>query len=174
MNNNIVLIGVPWAGKTTLWKQLAAYTSLPFFDTDDDWEQQTWILVSDRLSQEWEASFKQQEEAWICSLDIQHSIISCSWSIPLYEKAMHHLSQDSTIIWIAPDIEIILSRLVSMKIERIIWMNKNNTLQNVLEKRKAKYEYRWRNKFVIHKDTTQSDIFKLFLSYLKRKWFLNF
>ena len=58
---NIVLIGMPGCGKTTIGKLLAEKYGKPFVDTDEEVEKLTGRTVSDIITQDGEAAFRELE-----------------------------------------------------------------------------------------------------------------
>jgi shikimate kinase len=66
--SNIVLVGVPGAGKTTVGKLLAKEMSLDFFDSDQVIEARSGKSVSDIFTQDGEPVFRQIEHDVIVDL----------------------------------------------------------------------------------------------------------
>lgn len=58
---NIVLIGMPSCGKTTVGKHLAAKLDKPFFDTDEEIEKQAGRKISDIFREDGEETFRRLE-----------------------------------------------------------------------------------------------------------------
>ena len=65
---NIVLVGVPGAGKTTVGKLLAKELSLKFFDSDQVIEERAGKSVSDIFTQDGEPAFRKLEHEVIIDL----------------------------------------------------------------------------------------------------------
>jgi shikimate dehydrogenase len=74
---NLVLIGMPSCGKTTLGKAFAAAHGMAFIDTDDLIREQTGSDIPTIFQQRGEAGFRDIESAVIRSLEsVQHTVIA--------------------------------------------------------------------------------------------------
>jgi RimJ/RimL family protein N-acetyltransferase len=90
MKNNVVLIGMPGAGKSTVGVVLAKTLGYDFIDTD--------ILLSRRIGTTLQRyidrfgidEFLKEEELAALSLDVEQTIIATGGSMPLSERAMRH------------------------------------------------------------------------------------
>ena len=162
--NNIILIGMPGSGKSTLGRRLAEFLNKNFIDFDDDILEQVrkpsvWEILKD-LWDEWFLDYEEQETL---KLEFKNTVFSCSWSQPLREKAMNHLKKLGTVIWIDVPVEVIESRLQNMKVERIVWMGRMS-LKEILLWRKNFYEkafdYRFEYTAWWNKEAMWSDFYK--------------
>lgn len=137
--NNIILIGMPGSGKSTLWKELSKKLNLSFLDFDDDViETSQWKSVwklSNELSQN---EFIKLEEDLCLNLHFKNTVFSTSWSLPYSQKSIQHLKTFWTIIYLQVDIQEIMLRAWKMKTERIIWLS-DNDLYSHLEEREELY-----------------------------------
>ncbi len=163
---NISLTWMPWSWKSNLWRKLAEYKNMNFLDIDDYMEEINNKTVWEILREKWEEKFLDYEEEIIQSLKPNNTIISCSWSIPLKENAMKHLSDISTIIYINIPLKTILNRLNRMKVDRIVWMWTMN-MEEILEYRESfylkNYHYMFENEWIWTKD----EVFEDFLNFIK-------
>ena len=170
MKNSIILTAMPWAWKTTIWKQLhkelSKFFNIDFKDFDDDIlekisleeaEEIIWILnlapiwitpekisnqtVAKILSILWDENFLNLE--WVIWKQLKFkkpTILSTSGSLPLKLWAMINLREQWKIIYIDTDIDIIEKRLKLMKVDRIVGMKSWKTLRQILEERKQYYD----------------------------------
>jgi len=162
---NIILTGMPWAWKTSIWKPFAKQIGYNFLDFDDDILEKIsletsekiisvlnisshWIIaeniankeVKDLLDLLWDDDFLKLEWYMWENLNFNEpTVLSTSWSLPLELWAMAHLKVDWEIVYIDTPIEVILNRLELMKTDRIIWMWKM-TLEEILNYRKKFYD----------------------------------
>ena len=74
-NQNIFLIGLMGAGKTTIGRQLASELSLEFFDSDHEIEKRTGVTITHIFDIEGEAGFRKRETAMLDELTEQKGIV---------------------------------------------------------------------------------------------------
>jgi len=151
--NNLILIGMPWCWKTTLWKLISEKLGYIFIDFDDDilekkYNQTVWSLV--RNMSDWE--FKKLEEQSALQINMQKSVLSTSGSLPYSRASMNHLKTLWKIVYIKVNIWEIQQRLDKMKTDRIIWLLEANFEQLFYEREKLYsshadiiFEYTWNN-----------------------------
>lgn len=136
---NYILIGMPWSGKSTIWKILAQKLNLKFLDFDDDvieWYQNK--TVSDRVKSMSQKDFIAFEEKLCLNLSFEYTVFSTSWSLPYSQKSIKHLKSLWKIIYLKVDISEIKARIWSMKTLRIIGFEWNN-LDELLKERESLY-----------------------------------
>jgi shikimate kinase len=169
MKNSIIFTAMPWAWKTTIWKQLhkelSNYFDIDFKDFDDDilekisieeaediiWKlklRTIWITpenlanqtVANILNILWDENFLNLEwTIWENLKFKKTTILSTSGSLPLKLSAMKNIREQWKVIYINTDIDIIEKRLQLMKVDRIVWMKSWKTLREILEERKQYY-----------------------------------
>ena len=168
MRNNIILIWMPWSGKSTLAKKLWSAIQYPVIDIDDYMEKLLWISVWEILKWLWEKEFLEFENKVTLDLKPKNTIISCSWSIPLSTEAMDYLRSIWYSILIDTPLDVIKSRLKRMKVDRIIWMaDWKMTIDEILDYRKSfydiSYDYAFKNNWIWTKQETFVEFFKYFM-----------
>jgi len=103
---NIVLIGMPFSGKSTYGKLLSKNLFRPWYDTDDIVESYTQLKVSRVFKLMGEKKFRQLETDAIRSIyHHQGSIISCGGGVILKHRNMQMLKQNGFIIYINKQID---------------------------------------------------------------------
>lgn len=108
---NIVLIGMPGAGKSTVGPMLAAKTKMDFIDTDTVIKYKTGKELGDIVgSLGYEEFFKIQEEA-VLSIYPVNSVIATGGSVVKSEASMLHLKNDGVVIYLKHDFNEIENRL---------------------------------------------------------------
>ncbi len=108
---NLVLIGMPSAGKSTVGVLAAKEFGMDFLDTD--------ILVQARqgkrlqalIDQDGLAAFLHMEEAAILSLHAGNTVIATGGSVVYSSAAMAHLRRLGTVVWLEVDLGEIKRRL---------------------------------------------------------------
>jgi len=139
-DRNLILIGMPGAGKSTVGKYLARSLSLPFLDTD--------LLIEDRwrsslqeiIDSEGLEAFRVKEEETILSLTVVRHVISTGGSVVYYPQAMAHLQDLGWILWLDLPLEELESRLANGVENRGIVRTPNQSLADLYRERKPLYE----------------------------------
>lgn len=73
---NLVLIGMPGSGKSTIGIILAKNTSRDFVDTDVVIQTHEHRSLQDILNKEGYMALREIEEKWVMTLDVQNSVIA--------------------------------------------------------------------------------------------------
>ena len=136
---NLVLIGMPASGKSTVGVVLAKVIGYDFIDTD--------ILIQrsekKRLSQIIEVvgvdGFLQVENRVNASVEADHCVIATGGSAVYGEEAMRHFRKIGHIIYLKVDYETIRKRLRSIK-QRGVALRDGQSLRDLYEERTALYE----------------------------------
>ena len=97
---NIVLIGMPGTGKSTVGKALADRLGYDFVDADDLIVQTTGKTLPEILRQDGLEAFYEIENKVGTDLNRTHTVIATGGSMVLYPEAMAHLKEGSTVIWL--------------------------------------------------------------------------
>lgn len=98
---NIVLIGMPYSGKTTFGKELASYLKKPFIDTDELIYSQTNKTPKDWILSKGEKSFREIEKNTIHTLkSITGSVISTGGGSVLDLNNQGIFVKNSLIVWL--------------------------------------------------------------------------
>ena len=98
--NNIILTGMPSCGKSTLGRLLAKELGYDFLDTDDVIIQQNNCPLKDILDNEGLDGFIRAEEAAVCSVNVENTVIATGGSVVYSEKTMAHLKSLGRIVYI--------------------------------------------------------------------------
>ena len=117
---NIVLIGMPGAGKSTIGVILAKTLGRNFIDTDIVAQETTGKLLQDIIDQEGAAAFLKIEEKTILSLHCRNAVIATGGSVVFSEKAMDHLKKDGVFIYIDISFEEMERRLNNITTRGIV------------------------------------------------------
>ena len=101
---NIVLIGMPGTGKSTVGAKLAKRLHYELIDTDRLIVQQTGKSLPQILSECGVNGFIDIEGAVGATLNCQHCVIATGGSMVLSESAMQNLCANSTVVWLDTDV----------------------------------------------------------------------
>ncbi len=98
---NLVLIGMPGCGKTTLGKQLAARRGMDFIDTDDLIREQAGTDIPTIFAERGEAGFRDIESAVIRSLEnVQHTVIATGGGAILRDENVNILRANGRLCFL--------------------------------------------------------------------------
>ncbi|XP_071340799.1 threonine synthase-like 1 isoform X1 [Trachinotus anak] len=138
---NILLMGPPGAGKTTVGRVVAHRLGLPVIDVDDDVLETTWKMpVAAKLASVGGERFLEEEGQALSNFSASGCVISLTGSNPLHAEAMQHISQNGLVIYLDVDSEDIIQRLTRMKVNRIVGQEAGISMRDILQYRKQFYE----------------------------------
>ncbi|KAF3703776.1 Threonine synthase-like 1 [Channa argus] len=138
---NILLMGPPGAGKTTVGKIVAHKLGLPLVDVDDDVLETTWKMpVSAKLAAVGGERFLEEEGQALCMFTASGCVVALTGSNPLHSAAMQHVKQTGFVIYLDMDSEDIIQRLARMKVNRIVGQEAGVSIRDILRYRKQFYE----------------------------------
>lgn len=103
---NIVLVGMPGSGKTTVGKLLAEKTGMDFYDSDEYIEDRSGRKIPDIINSEGEAAFRKMETESLEDLTkLSGCIIATGGGVVLKEYNRFLLKQNGKCVYIKRDIE---------------------------------------------------------------------
>ena len=98
--NNITLIGMPGAGKSTVGVVLAKVLGYRFVDSDLEIQEQAGKLLHELIEELGDEGFLEVENRVNAALQVQHSVIATGGSAVYGKEAMGHLREISTVIYL--------------------------------------------------------------------------
>lgn len=137
--NNIVLIGMPGAGKSTVGVVLAKALGYTFVDSDLVIQQQTGRLLHELISCHGVEGFWQIENDVNASLSMEKAVIATGGSVCYEAEAMEHLRRIGNVIYLKLSYEEIEDRLGDLN-ARGVTMKAGQTLRDLYEERTPLYE----------------------------------
>jgi shikimate kinase len=108
---NIVLIGMPGAGKSTVGVLLAKFLSKRFVDTDLLIQNRHHMRLQDILDKYGYLKLREFEEREILQTRLDNSVIATGGSAVYSEPAMIHLNTAGRIIYLKNDVATLLKRI---------------------------------------------------------------
>ena len=98
---NIVLIGMPGCGKSTIGASLAALTGKKFVDTDALIVQKAGKSIPEIFADDGENAFRAIEHQVICEVGAAHGqIIATGGGVVTREENLYPLRQNATVVWL--------------------------------------------------------------------------
>ena len=136
---NIVLIGMPASGKSTVGVILAKVLGKKFIDTDLVIQLREDALLADIIKEKGVEGFMKREEEAILSVDENNTVIATGGSAVYGEKAMEHLKENGTVIYLKVEKDELFKRLKNIK-ERGVVLKQGETLDEMYDNRSVLYE----------------------------------
>lgn len=136
---NIILIGMPACGKSTIGVVLAKTMGMRFLDTDLLIQEREGALLQDLINSKGNDYFKKVEEYVLRSINAENTIISTGGSAVYYPKAIEHFKKNGKIVYIKVSYDTIEKRLNNIT-TRGITMAPGETLKDLYDKRIPLYE----------------------------------
>ncbi len=136
---NIILIGMPGSGKSTLGVVLAKKMGYSFIDSDIVIQDTYGCTLEELIDKHGDAGFIKIENDINCSISPEHTIIATGGSAVYGKEAMEHFKEIGTVIYLKVSEKELESRLGSLK-ERGVVSNGKTTIEEIFEDRKRLYE----------------------------------
>ncbi|MDF2871972.1 MAG: hypothetical protein K0R05_3547 [Anaerocolumna sp.] len=136
---NIVLVGMPSAGKSTIGIILAKVLGYQFLDSDLLIQEQEKELLKDIIDKRGIDGFLAIENQINREIDTDHTVIATGGSVIYGVEAMEHLQETGVIVYIKLTLQTISERLGNIK-QRGVVLRKGQTLKMLYEERCPLYE----------------------------------
>ena len=136
---NIVLIGMPASGKSTVGVILAKVLGMNFVDTDLVIQNREEALLYEIIESKGVEGFLKCEEEAVLSVDTDNSIIATGGSVVYSEKGMKHLSENGKVVYLKVGKDELFSRLKNIN-ERGVVLRDGESLEEMYDERSVLYE----------------------------------
>jgi shikimate kinase len=136
---NVVLIGMPGAGKSTAGVILAKTLRMNFIDTDIVIQEQSGRLLQEIIDDEGPRTFKKIEERTVLSLDCHNAVIATGGSVVFSKRAMAHLKSDGIVVYLDISFEEMEKRLRNITMRGIVLIA-GQSLRDMYSQRVPLYE----------------------------------
>lgn len=139
MKNNIVLIGMPGAGKSTVGVVLAKVVGHRFVDSDLVIQETYGKLLHELITEHGLEGFLEIENQVNAGLHMEKSIIATGGSVIYGREAMEHLKEIGLVVYLKLSLESIADRLGDLQ-QRGVALKDGWGLKELYEERVPLYE----------------------------------
>lgn len=139
MKDNIILIGMPSCGKSTIGVVLAKVLGYRFVDSDLVIQEETGLLLSEIIDSQGLEGFNRIENRINASLDYHKAVIATGGSVIYGEDAMEHLRAIGKVIYLELSYETLCERIGDLT-ARGVSIKVGQTFKDLYEERKPLYE----------------------------------
>ena len=139
MKNNIVLIGMPGVGKSTVGVILAKVLGYQFLDADLLIQEQEGKLLKDIIAEVGTDGFIQVENRVNASINCTKTIIATGGSVIYGQEAMEHLKEIGIVVYLEVPFSELEKRLSDIKGRGVV-LKDGQTLYDLFMERTPLYE----------------------------------
>ena len=136
---NIILIGMPGAGKSTIGIVLAKILGYEFIDSDLLIQKSEGRLLWEIIEQDGLEAFNAIEEKVNSEITVTHAVIAPGGSVVYGPKAMKHLSDIGTVIYLDVDYDLLEQRVGNLD-RRGVVHKVDQTLRHLYDERVPLYK----------------------------------
>ena len=136
---NIVFIGMPASGKSTVGVVVAKRLGYKFVDTDLVIQEVEKRLLKEIIAEEGNEGFLRIEDRVNAEIQEERAVISPGGSVVYCENAMRHYKETGLIVYLHTSYETINNRLHNAK-NRGVVLKDGQTLKDLYEERSALFE----------------------------------
>ncbi|MBQ9714589.1 MAG: shikimate kinase [Clostridia bacterium] len=137
--NNIILIGMPGSGKTTLGTELSETIGFGYIDSDSVIVAREGKLLSEIIEEKGMEAFLDIEGKINSEITANRCVIATGGSVIYRDSAMQKLKELGTVVYLKLSYEIIAKRLGDLK-KRGVALKEGFTLKDLYEERTPLYE----------------------------------
>lgn len=137
--DNIVLIGMPGAGKSTVGVVLAKKLGYAFLDSDLVIQSREGMLLHEIISERGVQGFWAVEEEANVSINADRTVIATGGSVIYGSRAMEHLKQIGTVVYLRLSCDAIADRLGDLN-ERGVTLQEGQDFPELYAERVPLYE----------------------------------
>ena len=164
--SNLVLIGMPGSGKSTIGVILAKRTSRDFVDTDVVIQSHEHRSLQDIVDKDGYLVLRDVEEKWVTSLNLENTVIATGGSVVYSEKSMAHLAANGSIIFLDVSLGRLKKRIADYD-QRGIARRPDQSFEELFEERGLLYR-RYADITIACDDINQDEICTAILAALEQ------
>jgi shikimate kinase len=162
---NIVLIGMPAVGKSTIGVLLAKRLGRYFLDTDIFIQAIIGRTLQQIIDTDGLDKFCKLEAQHILCIDKTDIVIATGGSAVYNDSAMNHLKENGIIVYLDLPLDMIKKRLTDLNIRGVV-MTKGQTIDDLYKKRTPLYE-KWADVTIDCRNLTHEQVVSKIIDELK-------
>lgn len=139
MKNNIILIGMPGSGKSTIGVLLAKLLGYSFIDTDLIIQNSEGKRLFEIIEEKGKEGFLQIENKINSSVSTENTVIATGGSAVYGKEAMEHLKEIGTVIYLNCSVKELKGRIKNFATRGIV-MDRGQTIKDIYNERHPLYE----------------------------------
>ena len=137
--NNLILIGMPSCGKSTLGVLLAKHLTMSFMDTDLVIQGEVDMRLQEYQQIKGMADFRTLEERVLCSVECERTVIATGGSAVYYPVGMAHLKTLGRVVFLDVPFDVVRARVGDLA-ERGVVFEPGMTFEQLLATRQPLYQ----------------------------------
>ena len=137
---NVVLIGMPWSGKSTVGVLLAKALARAFVDTDVVIQAAEGRRLQEIIDRDGVEAMRAIEERHLCALECRGNVIATGGSVVYSERAMRHLKSGGCCVYLQAPFGVIQQRAVQADSRGLV-RGPGQTLRDLYDERLPLYEW---------------------------------
>lgn len=137
--NNIIFIGMPASGKSTVGVVTAKRLGYEFIDTDLLIQKQEKALLKDIIKKKGIDGFLAIEDQVNADVEADKAVIAPGGSVVYCENAMRHYKEIGTVVYLKASFQTISNR-IGDPVKRGVVLEDGQTLRDLYEERRVLFE----------------------------------
>ncbi len=110
-SRNLIFVGMPGSGKSTVGVLVAKRLGLGFIDTDLLIQQKAGCTLQDIVNQKGYLALRQIEEEVLLQLNVEKYVISTGGSAVYSDAAMKHLKRKGVVVFLDISLDTVVARI---------------------------------------------------------------
>ncbi len=136
---NIIFIGMPAVGKSTVGVVIAKRLGMRFLDTDLLIQEQEGKLLRDIIAKAGEDGFLKIENQVNREVDVENTVISPGGSVVYCKEAMQNFKKNGTVVYLKVSYETIKKRIRNPQ-QRGVVLREGQSLKDLYDERTKLFE----------------------------------
>ena len=139
-HNNLILIGMPGCGKSTVGVVLAKILGYDFLDCDLYIQKKHGKLLWELIEENGGEEFIRIEENALCEIECEDHVIATGGSAVYGERAMEHLRRQGKLVYLSLSLDKVREHIGSTETSRGVVYRKGRDLEALYSERTPLYE----------------------------------